>query len=237
MQKGHLPRQRRNHHQEALNKRRVQWLTLTTVVVALSLVVLVMAIQAHRDGVQSDIFALHEQPSLGSDAAPVKVVEFGDFDCPHCATFEREVFQRLKSEFIDTGQVQFFFIHFPIMGTQSMAAARAAEAIMAQDEAAFWQFYQALYQNQGPVDQQWATDEFLVSLARQVEPTVDYAAVAAALRTGGYLDEVRRDYAIGKRVGVKGTPAVFVNGDQVVNWSYEGLKAAIDRELGVTAGD
>ena len=65
------------------------------------------------------MFAYSTQQSLGKDDAPVKVVEFGDFKCPACRTWDVTVLPRLKEEYIDKGKVQLYFINFPFIGKDS----------------------------------------------------------------------------------------------------------------------
>lgn len=47
--------------------------------------------------------------TLGQADAPVEIIEYGSFTCPHCATFEQEVFPQIKENYIDTGKVKFTF--------------------------------------------------------------------------------------------------------------------------------
>lgn len=67
----------------------------------------------------NEMFAYSTQQSLGKDDAPVKVVEFGDFKCPACRTWDVTVLPRLKEEYIDKGKVQLYFINFPFIGKDS----------------------------------------------------------------------------------------------------------------------
>ena len=55
-------------------------------------------------------FALRERPSLGSDKAPVVVVEFGSYKCAHCEAFQERVFPALNEQYIKTGRVQWFMV-------------------------------------------------------------------------------------------------------------------------------
>ena len=96
----------------------------------------------------NEMFAYSTQQSLGKDDAPVKVVEFGDFKCPACRTWDVTVLPRLKEEYIDKGKVQLYFINFPFIGKDSDLGAAAGEAIYKQDKDSFWIFYDEIYQNQ-----------------------------------------------------------------------------------------
>lgn len=75
----------------------------------------------------NEMFAYSTQQSLGKDDAPVKVVEFGDFKCPACRTWDVTVLPRLKEEYIDKGKVQLYFINFPFIGKDSDLGAAAGE--------------------------------------------------------------------------------------------------------------
>ncbi|ADU52112.1 DSBA oxidoreductase [Thermaerobacter marianensis DSM 12885] len=219
------------HEQEA-RRRRLRWLTLATAgVVVLAVALAVAATRRGEAPASPDVFQLDRQPMLGSAGAPVTVVEFADFKCPYCREFAMNEFPRFREAYIDTGKVRFYFINYPFIGPDSDTAAQALEAIYAQAPEGVWAFIDRVMQLQGPEDQQWATPEFLVDAARQAVPGIDAERLAQDLRSGRYRDAVEADRAIARRVGVQGTPALFVNGRFVPDWSFEGLSAAVDEAL------
>ncbi|GAB6877046.1 DsbA family protein [Thermaerobacter litoralis] len=221
-------------------RRRLRWLTLGTAAVIVLAVVLAVAATRNdvdEDGpIPGDVFRLDQQPALGSPEAPVTVVEFADFKCPYCRDFTMNEFPRLKEAYIDTGKVRFYFINYPFIGPDSDTAAEALEAVYAQNPEGAWAFIDRVMQLQGPEDTRWATPEFLVDIAKQVVPGLDAQRMLEDLRSGRYRDAVEADRAIARRVGVRGTPSLFVNGQFVENWSFEGLKEAIDRALAGEGG-
>ncbi|WP_243123599.1 DsbA family protein [Thermaerobacter sp. FW80] len=216
-------------------RRRLRWLTLgTAAVVVLAVALAVAATRQPEPGegaVPADVFQLERQPMLGSPDAPVTVVEFADFKCPYCRDFTLHEFPRFKAAYVDTGKVRFYFINYPFIGPDSDTAAEALEAVYAQDPEGAWAFIERVMQRQGPEDQQWATPEFLVELAREAVPSIDAERLAADLRARRYRDEVEADRAIARQVGVQGTPAIFVDGRFVDDWSFEGLQAAVEEAL------
>ncbi|MFO7245589.1 MAG: thioredoxin domain-containing protein [Thermaerobacter sp.] len=222
-------KQQAQRRQEAMIRRRM---VIGTVVVAaiVALFVVGYITQQPPVGADGDPFVLESQPMAGDPSAPVAVVEFGDFKCPYCAQFAREVYPGLKEAYIDTGKARFYFINYAFIGPDSYTAAAAAEAVYDQDPEAFWAFYEALYQRQGPESQQWATKEFLLDLAREVAPHLDFEALEEAIDSRTYRDRVQTDLQIGRRLGVNAVPTVFVNG-QEVTWSLEAISAAIDAAL------
>jgi protein-disulfide isomerase/transcription termination factor NusB len=166
-----------------------------------------------------------DQPSKGNPKAAVTLVEFTDFQCPNCAV-ARPVFDKLLAEYGD--RVRLVVRDFPLsQHADALKAAEAAEAARAQGK--YWEYTALLFNNQNAlgVDQlkQYATKLGL-----------DRAKFDAALDGGTLTDQVRRDVIDGERVGVNGTPAVFVNGKRVSDHSYESLKAAIESTLKSPAG-
>jgi protein-disulfide isomerase/transcription termination factor NusB len=161
-----------------------------------------------------------DQPSKGNPKAAVTLVEFTDFQCPNCAVAQ-PVFDKLLAEYGD--RVRLVVRDFPLsQHADALKAAEAAEAARAQGK--YWEYTALLFNNQNAlgVDQlkQYATKLGL-----------DRAKFDAALDGGQLTEHVRRDVIDGERVGVNGTPAVFVNGKRVADHSYEGLKAAIESTL------
>lgn len=169
------------------------------------------------------------QPSLGNSNAPVKIAEFGDYRCIYCKQFEETIFPKLKKDYIDTGKVQFFFINYTILGEGSQLAANAGEAVYRQDPVAFWDFHKALYEAQGPEDKEWVTKDLLTSIAKKTVPSLDVKKFQASLDNRAYQSDVVSDYKMGQKLGIQGTPALFVNGQTVSPLDYGAIQAAIDK--------
>jgi protein-disulfide isomerase len=178
-------------------------------------------------------FDYASQPTIGQADAPIKMVEFGDFKCPHCQTFATTVYPQLKKDFIDTGKVQLSFIDFQIIDG-SMPAALAAKSVYHQNKAAFWTYYDAIFKNQQGEKVDWATSEFLTNLAKAEKIPVDYDLLKKDIDNGTYLKEVQAEYATARKTNIDGTPSLFINGFVIpfnVTMNYTQLKAAIEKEL------
>lgn len=91
----------------------------------------------------TDAAALPER-SLGSATAPVTIVEYASLTCSHCAAFQNETFDKIKTNYIDTGKVRFVFRDFPLDGT----ALRAAAMARCMPEASYHPFISILFKNQ-----------------------------------------------------------------------------------------
>ncbi len=174
---------------------------------------------------------LDGQPFMGEEDAPVTVVEFGDYRCPFCRQFEMTVYPELKRNYIDSGEVKFYFINFAFLGPGSTQAAVAGECVYDQDKQAFWDFHHAVYENQGPESEQWVTTDLMVQIARDNTQGLDYEQLRSCIQNQDTASEVRSDRNYGQRSEVSATPSVYVNGEKVDNWRYGGLSSRIDKAL------
>jgi protein-disulfide isomerase len=138
----------------------------------------------------------------GAVAAPVTLVEYGDFECP----FSREAVKTVQALQREFGHdLRFVFRHFPLAHKHPHAvqAAEAAEAAAAQSK--FWAMYATLFSHQ------WELEYGdLMDYAGQLG--LDRKRFSEALNKHTYLDRVRTDVGTGQQQGVKGTPTYFING-------------------------
>lgn len=178
-----------------------------------------------------DGFDYANQPSMGEENAPIKVVEFGDYKCPHCAAWKSIVFPQLYQEYIATGEVEFYFLNFQFLAEDSVLAGLAGEAIYQQSEDAFWTYYDEMFKNQGLESEMWANKDFIMSLVKEKLPEIDLDRFESDISEFKYLEDVRYDMMIGNSHGVKGTPAVFIDGTRVENNSFEGMQQVIEAKL------
>lgn len=160
------------------------------------------------------------QPSKGNPAAAIILVEFTDYQCPSCAATQPYL-ERIMAEY--GVRVRLVVRDYPLsQHADSQKAAEADEAAREQDK--YWEYALLLYQNQSALQ----VDK-LKEYASRVG--LDRAKFDAALDSGRFADSVRRDLRDGERVGVNGTPFLFVNGVRVERATYEQIKAAIDAAL------
>ena len=138
----------------------------------------------------------------GEGAAPVTLVEYGDFECPYSREAVKTV-HALQREF--GHDLRFVFRHFPLANKHSHAvqASEAAEAAAAQGK--FWKMYATLFAHQWELEYRYLMDY-------AAELGLDRVQFGEALNKHRYLDRVRADVGSGRQHGVTGTPTFFVNG-------------------------
>jgi protein-disulfide isomerase len=165
---------------------------------------------------------------LGPADAPVKIEEFGDFECPPCGIFH-PILEQMHTEFGD--KLQITFREFPLVPTHqhALAAASAAEAAGLQGK--FWEMHDLLYEHQNDWKKEFDVRPIFEGYAKQIGIDVE----RYKRDMNGDL-VAQRIYADGKRghsLGVKGTPTVFMNGREVPfeNLPAEKLRVVIQNEL------
>jgi protein-disulfide isomerase len=138
----------------------------------------------------------------GSSSAKVTLVEYGDYECPHCGR-AFHVVEELERIFGDNLRVVFRNFPLSTIHEHAEAAAEAAEAAGAQNK--FWEMHDLLFQNQQALD-----PDDLVSYAERIG--IDVTKFNRDLSEGRYAERVREDFASGVRSGVNGTPTFFISG-------------------------
>ena len=155
---------------------------------------------------------------LGPAAAPVTVVEYGDYECPFCRGAYRDVHRMLD---VYPGSIRFAFRNFPIQQLHPHAeqAAEAAEAAAAQGK--FWEMYELLLRPSSRLDL-----DSLVALARDLGLATDRFRRDVTGRA--YAAKIEGDIREGVRNGVNATPKFYVDGERIDGkFPLEGLEDAI----------
>ena len=164
----------------------------------------------------------------GPDDAPVTLVEYGDYECPHCGRawpIVREAQRRMGS------RLRYVYRHFPLSEIHPHAqhAAEAAEEAGAQKR--FWEMHDVLFRNQNALE-----DTDLLRHAGDLG--LDVRRFAHALEAGVHTEKVRRDFLAGVRSGVNGTPTFFINGLRYdASWELAPLLENLERAADGSPGE
>ena len=167
--------------------------------------------------------------SIGDPNAPVKMVEYASFTCPHCAAFHENVFKDLKRDYIDTGKVHFTLreVYFDRYGLWAAMVARCG------GEMRYFGIHDVLFATQ----KDWAGSDDPAVVEKNLKTIalaagVDGAAVDACLKDEPMAEAlIKRFQANMAADGVEGTPTIFINGAKYSNMSYDDLKVLLDAEL------
>lgn len=171
------------------------------------------------------------RPFWGTPGAPVTIVEFSDFQCPFCriaATNIKPNLAEYKKEAV------FYFANYPLDSscnpnvTRAMHshACTAAKAVLcAEREGKFWTYHDEVFKNQKKLSR-----EMLLQIAESQGMNKD--AFSQCLESEEINARVQEDIELGRQLGVRGTPAVFINGRPFPAWrDREALRMVIEEEL------
>jgi protein-disulfide isomerase len=158
----------------------------------------------------------------GAANAAVTLVEYGDFECPHCGRAHpivKELQRRLGKD------LRIVFRHFPLKEIHPHAehAAEVAEAAAAQGK--FWEMHDRIFEHQRDL-----RDVHLLEFAAELG--LDVGRAKRELEGDTHAPRVREDFLSGVRSGVNGTPTFFINGIRHdASWDVETLEAALRAEI------
>lgn len=150
----------------------------------------------------------------GADDAPITVFEIGDFQCPFCARFSREVFPKIDSAYIQTGKVNWVFINYPIPShPRAWAAAEAAVCAGAVADR-FWAMHDRLYERQ----EEWSNSSDLAAdlerYARDAE--IPAGPMQGCMERDDLAPMLVRDLMSATSAGIEGTPTFFINQERTL---------------------
>jgi protein-disulfide isomerase len=153
-----------------------------------------------------------DDPMLGSPDAKVLMIEFGDYQCPSCRMFWKDVEPRLKKDYIDTGKLKLVFRDFPLtqIHPEAMLAAMAVDCAGEQNK--YWEYHDKVFR-----EQYNKGDDIIrfkaADLKKWAKDTkLDPAKFDQCLDSQKYQNEVMKDRMDGEAAGVQGTPTFFING-------------------------
>ena len=160
--------------------------------------------------------------SRGPKCAPVTIVEYGDFECPNCKQAAPAVALLLRHF---AGRIRFVFRHFPLeeVHPHALIAAEAAEAARGQRH--FWEMHDLLFAHQ---------PHFQLPQLRELARGLglDMRRFSAELKEHVHVATIREDAKSGRRIGVRATPAFYVNGDFCdVSFGIEHLRRTVTEVL------
>ncbi|WP_417475400.1 DsbA family protein [Leisingera sp.] len=167
--------------------------------------------------------------TLGAEDAPVTLIEYASYTCPHCANFHNDTFKKLKADYIDTGKVKFIYreVYFDRYGLWASMIARC------NGPEKFFGITDLIYKGQSDWARAGGASEIVDELRKigrlaglendQLEACLQDGTKAQTLVT--WYQENATEH------GIESTPSFILNGEKISNQSYADFKKLIDAEL------
>lgn len=193
---------------------------------------------------QSETAALNKdtenQQSIGNKDSKVKVVEFGDFKCPHCRTFDQDIFPKLKKDFIDSDKIEYRYVTAPFHGESSALASKASHAVYKHAKDEYWTFHHEVYAAAPESPEKMSQDDWLTT--KLLDKLIDDLKISKST-----ADKIKSEYKDDKSDASKAqsneveivnkhkvneTPSVYVNGKRVSDvFDYNAIKKEVETAL------
>lgn len=157
-------------------------------------------------------------PTKGSEAAAITIVEFADFQCPHCAQFAPLIDKIAESRKNDVR----FAYKFYVLGKFPNSENAARAAIAAGKQGKFWEMHHLIFANQERLEQQG-----LDQMAKELG--LDVSRFHADMQSPETADRIAKDRKLGEDLKIEGTPTLFINGRQFDG--HQDLDDWLDLEL------
>ena len=146
-------------------------------------------------------------PLLGSESAPVTIVEFGDYQCEACYLWFHTTRSTLIDNYIETGKAKLVFVDLPFLGRDSPKAAHASYC--AEDQEKYWEYHSMLYTFQdGPPDSGWADRDRLNAFAFSLDMNMD--EFNECMDSSKYKQRVKANYNEAVKNDAKSTPTFII---------------------------
>jgi len=157
---------------------------------------------------QSSIVNLENaSPPLGSESAPITIVEFGDYQCESCYHWFHNTRSTLIDNYIETGKAKLVFVDLPFLGRDSPKAAQASYC--AEDQGKYWEYHSMLYNFQeGSPDSGWANRDRLNSFAFTMDMNMD--EFNDCMDSSKYKIRVKANYNEAVKQGAQSTPTFIL---------------------------
>ncbi|MEQ8559059.1 MAG: DsbA family protein [Henriciella sp.] len=195
--------------------------------------------EAGTSGSASTDSAAVNEMVLGSEDAPVTVIEYASWTCPACLQFQNDVVGKLKEDYVETGKVKFIFREYPTPPANIAVAGFAIARCAGED-----QYFDVL-------DELFDRQRGILSLAReggQVKAALQQVAANhgitdtetfdACLQDSGIRRAIAASVSQGENDGVEGTPTVLLNGEVLPGYDWrrwDGMQAVLNEALGEDA--
>jgi len=172
----------------------------------------------------------------GDPNAPITIMEFGDYQCPACKAFAEQTKPQVELAYIESGQAKLVFHDFPLrQHPHSFLAARAARCAGDQGLEGYHAYHDALFRTQN----RWSPERDATGHFKDLadELALDTGAFDACLESDRHADVVTANLQLGMRLGVSGTPSIYVDrgtgqAQQLGGWQFLDIQQAVEAGAG-----
>ena len=188
-----------------------------TVAVIIGIIASIASMQTGSESLNLDMSRSHGtvatamgSPILGSESAPITIIEFGDYQCHQCYNWFHNTKPAIFENYIETGKVNLVFVDLAFLGRDSQKA--AAASYCAEEQGQYWEYHDLLYNSQETIDNGWANSERLKAFAFSLG--LDMELFESCFDSGKFNKRVQFNINEAKKHGASGTPTFILVNDE-----------------------
>lgn len=182
----------------------------------------------------SRLVQLAQGVEKGDPAAPITIVEFGDYQCPGCGAFALSVKPQVELAYVQSGKAKFVFYDLPLISIHGNAFLAARAARCAQDQGKFWEYHDNMFRNQPAWSAKPDPKADFVDYAEVVGLEED--AFVTCLNSDRHADVVTANMRLAEELGLNGTPSIMVSRGSGVarrlnSYDFQSIQRVVDGML------
>jgi protein-disulfide isomerase len=203
---------KKERHEQKLNKKSgpQMWVGLAGILIVLAIGAWFFARPSEgvneSVGTMADLGAVPDEWGMGNPEAKLRIVEFGDYQCPACGYYH-PIVKGIMEEFSD--DVYFVFRHFPLVNAHQFATMAASAAEAAGRQGKYWEMHDLIMSNQQTWSRGMASSTFL-RYARELG--LNDVQFQQDVRNPEILAKIERDFNTGIQLNINSVPSFFFNG-------------------------
>ena len=148
---------------------------------------------------------------LGNEDAEITLIEFADYRCPFCHKFHEETFDKVVTNFINTGKAKYLFKDFVVndRGEYKGSMQAAVASHCAAEQGKYWEYLKEIYKNFKPEPQHWINLDSLVKFANNIQ-ILDIGKFKSCVESNKYQNQIQESGSLAQQLGITGTPSFVV---------------------------
>ena len=160
---------------------------------------------------------------LGNEEADITVIEFADYRCPFCHKFHEETFDKVVTNFLNTGKAKYLFKDLVVNDCGEykgfMQAAVASQC--AAEQGKYWEYSKEIFKNFKPEPQHWINLDSLITFANNIQ-IQDISKFKSCVESNKYQHQIQESGTLAKQLGITGTPSFVILKNDKIETTFPG---------------
>ncbi len=161
--------------------------------------------------------------ALGNEDADITVIEFADYRCPFCHKFHEETFDKVVTNFLNTGKAKYLFKDLVVndRGEYKGSMQAAVASHCAAEQGKYWEYSKEIFKNFKPEPQHWINLDSLITFANNIQ-IQDIGKFKSCVESNKYQNQIQESGTLAKQLGITGTPSFVILKNDKIETTFPG---------------